>query len=155
VLSRSADDFTNSGSTLFGGAEIIRKHAGGNNRVAAYVSHYVAKYDRGTVTKFVDKLYGKDAPLDEFHCTDSIPNVIAWLKEDVKKHVEAGAAQKVHVMQLAPMIGEWIMKNNAKHMSRRGLSSRGMLGGISNQMMIAMVAAASVAIGFSLGKATR
>ena len=30
-----ADDFTNSGSTLFGGAEIIRKHAAGPVKVAA------------------------------------------------------------------------------------------------------------------------
>ena len=38
-----ADDFTNSGSTLFGGAEIIRKHADGKIHVHGYVSHYVAK----------------------------------------------------------------------------------------------------------------
>ncbi|EOD37631.1 hypothetical protein EMIHUDRAFT_109667 [Emiliania huxleyi CCMP1516] len=62
-----ADDFTNSGSTLFGGAEVIRTHADGAIKVCAYVSHYVAKYDRATVSKFVDKLYAGGA-LDEFHC---------------------------------------------------------------------------------------
>ena len=36
-------------------------------QVCAYVSHYVAKYDRATVSKFVDKLYAGGA-LDEFHC---------------------------------------------------------------------------------------
>ena len=101
-----ADDFTNSGSTLFGGAEIIRRHAKGKVTVHGYVTHYVAKYDRETVTKFVAKLYGgANAPLDEFHCTDSIPNVIAWLKEDVKIRVESGMPVKAHVMQLAPLIG--------------------------------------------------
>jgi len=74
-----ADDFTNSGSTLFGGAEVIRTHADGAIKVCAYVSHYVAKYDRATVSKFVDKLYAGGA-LDEFHCSDSIPNVAARLQ---------------------------------------------------------------------------
>ncbi len=114
-----SDDFTNSGSTLFGGAQIIRNHAsaGAPLRVVAYVSHYVAKYDRETVSKFVSKLYGPDAPLDEFHCTDSIPNVIAWLKADVDTRVAAGEGLKVHVMPLAPLIGDWIKVNNAKHLS--------------------------------------
>mmetsp|Transcript_38336 Transcript_38336/g.124701 ORF Transcript_38336/g.124701 Transcript_38336/m.124701 type:complete len:533 (+) Transcript_38336:58-1656(+) len=107
-----ADDFTNSGSTLFGGAEVIRTHADGAIKVCAYVSHYVAKYDRATVSKFVDKLYAGGA-LDEFHCSDSIPNVVAWLKEDAKLKMEAGAPQRVHVMQLAPLIGEWIKENHA------------------------------------------
>ena len=52
-----ADDFTNSGSTIFGGAEIVRSHAGPGTTVNAFVSHFVAKYDEPTVKKFVEKLY--------------------------------------------------------------------------------------------------
>ena len=37
------DDFTNSGSTLFGGATIVRRHIQGDATVAAFVSHFVAK----------------------------------------------------------------------------------------------------------------
>ena len=71
---------TSQGSTLFGGAEIIKRQASGRIKVVGYVTHYVAKYDRDTVSKFVAKMYGKDTPLDDFYCSDSIPNVIAWLK---------------------------------------------------------------------------
>ncbi|EOD37629.1 hypothetical protein EMIHUDRAFT_225187 [Emiliania huxleyi CCMP1516] len=70
-----ADDFTNSGSTLFGGAEVIRTHADGAIKVCAYVSHYVAKYDRATVSKFVDKLYAGGA-LDEFHFSTTRPRFV-------------------------------------------------------------------------------
>ena len=42
-----ADDFTNSGSTLFGGAKIVRNSTevgkGGTLTVEAYVTHFVAK----------------------------------------------------------------------------------------------------------------
>ena len=84
-----ADDFTNSGSTLFGGAEIIRKHQqqAGTIQVLGYVTHYVAKYQRQMASKFVDKLYSAGTALDEFHCSDSIPNVVAWLIEDANKWV--------------------------------------------------------------------
>ena len=113
-----ADDFTNSGSTLFGGAQIIRRHAEGDMTVCAYVTHYVAKYDRATVSKFVSKMYSADAALDEFHCTDSIPNVIGWLKDELEARQAAAPAapRKVHVMPLAPLIGDWIL---AKHAPRR------------------------------------
>lgn len=146
-----ADDFTNSGSTLFGGAEIIRRHADGKVRVHGYVTHYVAKYDRQTVTKFVAKLYGQDAPLDEFHCSDSIPNVIAWLKEEVKLRTENGEPQRAHVMQLAPLIGDWIVANNAKHLrSTQGTQAGGL--GYQVDTSVAKLAAA-LAIGVGLGVA--
>ena len=91
--------------TLLGAAKIVRRHCapGGTLHVSAYVSHFVATYDRTKVghtpertqphpspltptpslaprphqvAKFVDKLYAVDAPLDEFHCSDSIPTVV-------------------------------------------------------------------------------
>jgi len=59
------DDFTNSGSTLFGGANIVRKRCQGQVHVSAFVSHYVAKYDRQAVSKFVSNLYDGHA-LDRY-----------------------------------------------------------------------------------------
>ena len=47
------------GSTLLGGAEIVRRHAGADTSVAAFVTHLVAKYDRTVLDKFVAKLYGE------------------------------------------------------------------------------------------------
>jgi phosphoribosylpyrophosphate synthetase len=150
-----ADDFTNSGSTLFGGAEIIRRHAKGKVSVHGYVTHYVAKYDRETVSKFVAKLYGGDsAPLDEFHCTDSIPNVIAWLKEDVKIRVEAGMPAKAHVMQLAPLIGDWIKTTGAKNIESAQPTSSSMASssGLGPVPKVLAVLAAGVALGMALGR---
>ena len=114
------------------------------------MSHYVAKYDRSTVSKFVEKLYGANAVLDEFHCSDSIPHVVAWLKEDVKKHVEEGRPQKAHVMQLAPLIGDWIVQNSAKNMRARG--GRTLSGGNMSTALLAAALAAGVAIGVALAR---
>jgi len=46
--------------------------------VAAYVSHFVGKYDRDVVSKFVSSLYDTtDEPtLDAFHCTDSVAQTV-------------------------------------------------------------------------------
>jgi len=108
-----ADDFTNSGGTLLGAAEIVRSHcaAGGKLHVSAYVSHFVATYDRAKVAKFVDKLYAADAPLDEFHCSDSIPTVVQWLREEIDARVDAGAPRKAHVMKLGAMLAAWVQAN--------------------------------------------
>jgi len=102
-----ADDFTNSGSTLFGGAKIIRKLSGGPVTVAAYVSHFLAKYDQKTVAGFASKLYGDDggdAALDYFYTTDSIPRVIGWLDAELSTR----ATRKAEVMPLAPLISSWL-----------------------------------------------
>ncbi len=101
-----ADDFTNSGSTLFGAAQIVRKLASGSIEVGAYVSHFVAKYDRATVTKFVDKLYG--GSLDTFSCTDSIPKVVRWLEEDV---AAKGGASRATLVKLAPLVAQWLKQS--------------------------------------------
>jgi hypothetical protein len=68
------DDFTNSGSTLFGGAKVLNAHTPRSEvTVTAFVSHFVAKYDRAVVGSFATKLYANDSPLDAFYCSDSIP----------------------------------------------------------------------------------
>jgi hypothetical protein len=123
------DDFTQSGSTLLGAATMIRRHAEPNNtdacgssgggggrgaaplRVEAYVSHFVAKYDRATVAKFLASLYAADAPLDTFHCTDSIPVVVRWLRDDADARVAAGAPTRVRVMPLAPLVADWVKRH--------------------------------------------
>ncbi|KAL1523575.1 hypothetical protein AB1Y20_018511 [Prymnesium parvum] len=105
-----ADDFTNSGSTIFGGAEIVRSHAGADVTVNAFVSHFVAKYDHATVKKFVDKLYQDGCGVDSFTCTDSIPNVVQWLQAAGLERQAAGLPQKAFVMPLAPLIADWILQ---------------------------------------------
>ena len=106
------DDFTNTGSTLFGGAQIIRKLAAGRNvTVGAMVAHFVAKYDRDTVSAFVTKLYGepgKGAALDSFHCTDSIPRVTGWLEEELRPRLAEGLPRKAHLVSLAPVVADWV-----------------------------------------------
>lgn len=111
-----ADDFTNSGSTLFGGANIIRKHAGSGISVSAYVSHFVAKYDRSTVASFAKKLYAEDggAPsLDYFHCTNSIPLVTSWLGEEIAARTAKGLDSRAQVMSLAPTIAKWLKQSSS------------------------------------------
>lgn len=104
-----ADDFTNSGGTLFKGAKIIRNRAGPGITVDAFVTHFVAQYDRATVTTFVDKLYGdkgQQPPIDTFACTNSIPGVVKWLREEVGKRDPS--LSRIHVTSLAPIIFEWV-----------------------------------------------
>jgi len=102
------DDFTNSGSTLFGGANIVRKRCQGQVHVSAFVSHYVAKYDRQAVSKFVSNLYDGHA-LDRFYCTDSISKVVDWLLEECGKRQDEPL--RVQVIPLAPLIATWISQN--------------------------------------------
>lgn len=106
-----ADDFTNSGSTLFGGAEIIKKRAAGAITVAAYVTHFVAKYDKSVVEKFVEKLYGGGVALDTFHCTDTLPSTTRWLEEEVEARAARGEAPRAFIMSVAPMIAQWIQEH--------------------------------------------
>lgn len=105
------DDFTNSGSTLFGGATILKKKAEGAVKVSAWVSHFVAKYDRPTVHKFVDKLYGGPDSLDFFYCTDSNPTVVGWLTEELAAR---DGPTRASVMPLGPLIAEWVAAHPLK-----------------------------------------
>ena len=77
--------------------------------------------------------------------------VIAWLKEDVKKHVESGKPARAHVMQLAPLIGDWILNNN-----KPGDKGRGGVGGGEGISLSKMAAAlvVGVAVGVAIGRAS-
>ena len=113
------DDFTNSGSTLFGGATIVRKKmgggGGGKGSVAAFVSHFVAKYERAVVDKFVAKLYGEGgeaSDLDAFFCTDSVACSVAWLEAEVAQRAAAQKPRLAHVFSCAPVIAEWVSSSS-------------------------------------------
>eukprot|EP00439_Symbiodinium_sp_Y106_P043689 s2197_g5.t1 len=88
------DDFTNSGSTLFGAVELVKKYAGGKEmNVSIFVSHLVATYDPKVVEGLKDKLHklGKQCrafaaiwPQQSpgFYTTNSIPMTTDLLKGD-------------------------------------------------------------------------
>lgn len=105
------DDFTNSGSTLFGAGSIIRKHASGTLNVAAFVSHFVAKYDKAVVDKFVAKLYSEGehvSDLDHFYTTDTVGCSTRWLSAEVEKR---DGKPRCTVMSVAPVIATWLSES--------------------------------------------
>ncbi|CAL1170699.1 unnamed protein product [Cladocopium goreaui] len=77
------DDFTNSGSTLFGAVKLVKMYAGGSDQinVSIFVSHLVATYDPKTVDSLKEKLHelGKQC---RFFTTNSIPSTTDMLKGD-------------------------------------------------------------------------
>ena len=111
------DDFTNSGSTLFGGATIVTKKVDGKAAsVSAFVSHFVAKYERKVVDSFVSKLYSEGdnvSDMNTFYCTDSVACSVKWLNEEVDKRVAAGKGKLAHVVSCAPVIAEWVKEATA------------------------------------------
>jgi len=81
------DDFTNSGSTLFGAANLAKKiTAGGSPSVSIFVSHLVAIYDPKCVEAFQKKLHDLGADC-KFFCTNSIPQTTSLLKGDPQVEV--------------------------------------------------------------------
>lgn len=106
-----ADDFTNSGSTLFGGAAIIRRHAEPGAHVAAFVSHFVGKYNRSVVAEFVATLYNSASGLDTFYCTDSVAQTVSWLKEEMADRRAKDEPERCRVMSLAKVIAKWVVKH--------------------------------------------
>jgi len=81
------DDFTNSGSTLFGAANLAKKiTAGGSPSVSIFVSHFVAIYDPKCVEAFQQKLHDLGADCN-FYCTNSIPQTTGLLKGDPQVEV--------------------------------------------------------------------
>jgi len=77
------DDFTNSGSTLFGAVDLVRKlvEKGGSPAVSIFVSHLVATYDTKVVQKLQEKLHSL-GPTCRFFTTNSIPLTTDKLKSD-------------------------------------------------------------------------
>jgi len=82
------DDFTNSGSTLFGAVEIVRKlvETGSSLEVSIFVSHLVASYDTNVVQKLQDKLHSL-GPTCRFFTTNSIQLNTDLLKSDPQVEV--------------------------------------------------------------------
>ena len=117
------DDFTASGSSAFGAAQIIRRHAEPGAFVRAFFCHFILDRDPSRVPGFLDKVYGADALLDEFHCSDSVFEIVECLKSEAAKRVGAGRPQKVFVLSSAPTIAEWIRSNPVRERNqwRNGL----------------------------------
>ncbi|CAE7619376.1 unnamed protein product, partial [Symbiodinium necroappetens] len=94
------DDFTNSGSTLFGAVELVKKYAGGKEmNVSIFVSHLVATYDPKVVEGLKDKLHklGKQC---RFYTTNSIPMTTDLLKGD----------EQATVIDISDFIAELVAK---------------------------------------------
>mmetsp|Transcript_69534 Transcript_69534/g.122972 ORF Transcript_69534/g.122972 Transcript_69534/m.122972 type:complete len:463 (-) Transcript_69534:115-1503(-) len=82
------DDFTNSGSTLFGAVELSRKcaAAGSKPTVSIFCSHLVATYDPKVVASLKEKLHAL-GPECRFYTTNSIPKTTDLLKDDPQANV--------------------------------------------------------------------
>lgn len=133
--------------------------------VSCFVSHFVATYSKDKVAKFVEKLYAPNAPLDEFNCTDSIPNVVQWLTDDIEARVAKGAPRKAKIMTIAPLLAEWVTSHplgppeapRPSFARPRGLSPRGRRhynNGVSLPTAAVLVLGA-VALGVALGRRMR
>lgn len=76
------DDFTNSGSTLFGAVNAAQKMVeGGKLNVSIFVSHLVALYDAKVVEGLLKKLHDL-GPQCKFYTTNTIPKTTDLLKGD-------------------------------------------------------------------------
>ncbi|CAE8619985.1 unnamed protein product [Polarella glacialis] len=77
------DDFTNSGSTLFGAVNLVRKMVGedGTPDVSIFVSHLVATYDPKVVAALQSKLH-ELGPTCKLYTTNSIATTTDLLKDD-------------------------------------------------------------------------
>jgi len=75
------DDFTNSGSTLFGAARLVRSlpGAGEGLRISILVPHTVAAYDEGTLRGLLAALEGL-GPRCRYVTTDTIPGSARLLR---------------------------------------------------------------------------
>ena len=85
----------------------------------AFVSNFVAKYEKKVADSFVSKLYSEGdnaSDMTTFYCTDSVACSVKWLNEEVDKRVAAGKGKLAHVVSCAPVIAEWVKenKNNSK-----------------------------------------
>lgn len=93
------DDFTNSGSTLFGAVGLCEKltTGGGQPNVDIFVSHLVATYDPKVVEGLLDKLH--KLPKTKFYTTNSIPLTTDLMKKD----------KQVEIVDIAMFIAELVV----------------------------------------------
>eukprot|EP00930_Biecheleria_cincta_P022596 TRINITY_DN16493_c0_g1_i1.p1 TRINITY_DN16493_c0_g1~~TRINITY_DN16493_c0_g1_i1.p1 ORF type:complete len:499 (-),score=90.28 TRINITY_DN16493_c0_g1_i1:68-1471(-) len=77
------DDFTNSGSTLFGAVQLVQTNTAGGAKISVsiFVSHLVATYDDKVVSSLKEKLHNL-GPQCHFFTTNSIPSTTNLLKDD-------------------------------------------------------------------------
>lgn len=82
------DDFTQSGSTLFGAVGLIKTMTEGDvtPNVSIFVSHIVATYDTDVVNSLKQKLHAL-GPTCKLFCTNSIPLTTNLLKDDPQVEV--------------------------------------------------------------------
>lgn len=82
------DDFTNSGSTLFGAANLARKMVEGEGMISVsiFVTHLVAVYDPSAVSGLVKRLH-ELGPNCHFYTTNTIPSTTDLLKGETQAHV--------------------------------------------------------------------
>lgn len=95
------DDFTNSGSTLFGAVNLVRSMPGGGADlpVTIFVSHLVAGYDPKVVSGLLGKLHSL-GPKCTFFTTNTIPSMTNLLKED----------QQAKVLDVSDLIADLVSK---------------------------------------------
>mmetsp|Transcript_54391 Transcript_54391/g.100480 ORF Transcript_54391/g.100480 Transcript_54391/m.100480 type:complete len:466 (+) Transcript_54391:62-1459(+) len=92
------DDFTNSGSTLFGAVSLCTQLAGGATLgVSIFVSHLVALYDAEVVKKLADKLHSL-GPKCRFITTNSVPMTTSLLKSDPQVEILSIADFLAHLL---------------------------------------------------------
>jgi len=94
------DDFTNSGSTLFGAANLARKMVEGEGMISVsiFVAHLVAAYDPKTVSGLVQKLRDL-GPSCRFFTTNTIPVTTDLLKDEAQ----------VEVLDISDFIADLVM----------------------------------------------
>lgn len=82
------DDFTNSGGTLFGAVNLVKKMVAGGKTptVTIFVSHLVATYDSSVCKALLDKLHAF-GPSCNFSTTNTIPSTTNLLKDDPQVEV--------------------------------------------------------------------
>lgn len=96
------DDFTNSGSTLFGAVNLLNSmiQGGGTAQVSIYVSHLVAAYDLEVVSNLVKKLHSL-GPTCKFFTTNTIPVMTNALKD----------VPQTEVLDIADFLADYFLDN--------------------------------------------
>mmetsp|Transcript_90594 Transcript_90594/g.174403 ORF Transcript_90594/g.174403 Transcript_90594/m.174403 type:complete len:471 (+) Transcript_90594:71-1483(+) len=95
------DDFTNSGSTLFGAANLARKMVEGEGMISfsIYVTHMLAAYDPTTVSGLLRKLHDL-GPSCRFYTTNTIPLTTDLLQGE----------SQVQVLDIADFLAALVMQ---------------------------------------------
>merc|ERR1712032_1553627 len=95
------DDFTNSGSSLFGAVNLARKMVEGEGMISfsIYVTHMLAAYDPTTVSGLLRKLHDL-GPSCRFYTTNTIPLTTDLLQGE----------SQVQVLDIADFLAALVMQ---------------------------------------------